>query len=204
VWNRLAALAPLSGLAFAILGVAAFLTANGAPAPGDSGERVIAFYVANSGRAGASDTLWFLAFTFFVLFAGSLRTRLRVTPAGEALGSVSLAGAAMAAVGAATYFGFDFSAAQVPGRLMPAAAQALNVLALEMFFPLAIGMLVFSIATWLGILRTGTLPAWLGWLLLVIGLVPATPAAFAGVVALLVWTAIAAVVLWRRPAESTG
>jgi hypothetical protein len=198
VLNRLAPLAPLSGLVFSILGVAAFVTANGAPALGDSGERVISFYVANGTRAMISDSLWFLAFAFFVLFAGALRARLRDTPAGEALGSVSLAGAAMAAVGAGTYFGFDYSAASVPGQLAPAAAQALNVLALEMFVPLGIGGLVFCIATWLAILRTRKLPVWLGWLALVIALLLPGPGALAGIVALFVWTAIAAVMLWRR------
>lgn len=198
--KRLVPLAPLSGLAFSILGAAAFLTANGAPAEGDSGERVISFYVANGGRARASDTLWLLAFGFFVLFAGSLRAKMRAAPGGEALGSLSLVGAAMAAVGAATYFGFDYSAASVPNQLTPAAAQALNVLALNMFFPLAVGLLVFCISTWLGILRTRKLPVWLGWTVLVIGLLPA----IVGVVALLIWTAIAAVVLWRRSAGEAG
>ena len=108
------------------------------------GRRVIAFYEAHGSSARTSDYLWMLALVFFLLFAGSLRSYLRRTPAAVALSSVVLAGAAVLTAGGCVYFGFDYALATVPGHLAPAAAQALNVLALKLFLPVSAGGLVFG------------------------------------------------------------
>jgi hypothetical protein len=196
--NRLSRLTPLTGVIFAVLGVAAFGTAQGAPSATAGGRRVIAFYEANGSSAQASDYLWMLAFAFFLLFAGSLRGYLRRTPAAESLSSVVLAGAAVLTAGATVYFGFDYALASVPSHLDPAAAQSLNVLALNLFLPVSAGGLVFGIASGLAILRGAQLPSWLGWLAIVIGVITATPAGLIGIVAFIVWTAIVSVLIWKR------
>ena len=121
--NRLSRLTPLSGVVFAVLAVAAFVTASGARSATASGDRVISFYEAHGTNAKTSDYLWMLAFAFLLLFAGSLRAYLRRTPAVEALSSLMLAGAAVLTAGACAYFGFDFALASVPSHLAPAAAQ---------------------------------------------------------------------------------
>ena len=156
--NRLSRLTPLTGVVFAVLAAVAFATAPGAPSSTASGGRVIAFYEAHGSSAQTSDYLWMLAFAFLVLFAGSLRAFLRRTPAAEALSSVVLAGAAVLAAGAGVYFGFDYTLASVPSHLAPAAAQALNVLALKLFLPVSAGGFVFGIASGLAILRGAQLP----------------------------------------------
>ena len=58
-----------------------------------------------------------LAFAFFVLFAGTLRSHLRRAPSADALSSVVLAGAAVFAAGGAVYFSFDFALTVVPSHL---------------------------------------------------------------------------------------
>jgi hypothetical protein len=196
--NRLSRLTPLTGVVFAVLAAAAFLTAQGAPDAKDSGGRVIAFYEAHGSSAQASDYLWMFAFAFLLFFAGSLRVYLRRFQPVEALSSLMLAGAAVLAAGATVYFGFDFALATVPSHLAPAAAQALNVLALKLFLPVSAGGLVFGIASGLAILRGAPLPKWLGWVAIVIAIVTATPAVLLGIVALIVWTAIVSVLIWRR------
>jgi hypothetical protein len=198
VLNRLSRLTPLTGVVFAVLAAAAFVTAPGAPGATASGGRVIAFYEAHGSSAQASDYLWMFAFAFLLLFAGSLREYLRRSQAAEALSSLLLAGAAVLAAGATVYFGFDFALATVPSHLAPAAAQALNVLALKLFLPVSAGGLVFGIASGLAILRGAQLPKWLGWLAIVIGIVTATPAGLVGIVAFIFWTAIVSVLIWRR------
>jgi hypothetical protein len=42
------------------------------------------------------------------------------------------------------------------------------------------------------------LPKWLGWVAIVLAIVTATPAALIGIVALIFWTAIVSVLVWRR------
>src|SRR5664279_1215491 len=91
-WGRLA---PLTGVVFAVLAVAAFGTASGAPSATASGARVIAFYEAHGSSAKTSDYLWMFALVFFLLFAGLLRGYLHRTPAAAALSSMVLAGAAV-------------------------------------------------------------------------------------------------------------
>ena len=194
-WSRLA---PLTGIAFAVLAVAAFLSAAGAPSATASGARVIAFYEEHGSSAQTSDYLWTLAFAFFLLFAGSLRDHLRRTPSATALSSVVLAGAAALTVAATVYFGFDYALATVPSHLDPAAAQALNVLALKLFLPVSAAGLVFGIASGVAILRGGELPGWLGWAAIAIGIVTATPAGLAGLAAFILWTATVSVLIWKR------
>ena len=198
-WSRLA---PLTGVAFAVLAVTAFLSASGAPSATASGASVIAFYEAHGSSAQTSDYLWMFAFAFFLLFAGSLRNYLRRTPSAKALSSVVLAGAAALTVGATVYFGFDYALATVPSHLDPAAAQALNVLALKLFLPVSAGGLVFGIASGLAILRGAELPGWLGWAAIAIGIVTATPAGLLGLVAFILWTAIVSVLVWKRSAAN--
>jgi hypothetical protein len=196
--TRISRLAPLTGIVFAVFAVIAFASSQSPPGTTSSGASVIAFYKAHSASQQRSDYCWFLAFTFFLLFAGSLRGYLRRSPAAEALSSLALAGATALAVGATVFFGFDYVLAVVPGHLDPAAAQALNLLALKLAFPFALGGCVFGIASGLAVVRGRQLPVWLGWVAIVIGLVMATPGALIGIVGLIFWTAIVSVLTFRR------
>jgi hypothetical protein len=198
--HRLVRLAPLTGVVFAALAVVAFASSQAPPGSKASGASVIAFYKAHSAGQQRSDYLWFLAFTFLLLFAGCLRSYLRRTPAAEALGALALAGAAVLTAGATVYFGFDYALAVVPRNLDPAAAQTLNVLALNLSFPFAAGGCVFGIASGLAILRGALLPKWLGWVAIAVAIVMASPAALIGLVLLIVWTAIVSVLIFRRSA----
>ena len=194
--DRLGRLAPLTGVVFAVLAVAAFGTASGAPSESASGERVIAFYEAHGLSAKTSDYLWMFALVFFLLFAGSLRGYLHGAPA--VLSSSVLAGAAVLTAGGCVYFGLDYALATVPGHLAPAAAQALNVLALKLFLPVSAGGLVFGIASGLAILRGAELPKWLGWAAIVIGIATATPAGLIGLVGFIFWVATVSILIWKR------
>lgn len=196
--NRLSRATPLTGVVFAVLAAAAFATAPGAPSSNASGGRVITFYEAHGSSAQTSDSLWMLAFAFLLFFAGSFRTFLRRTPTVEGLSSLVLAGAAVLAAGTGVYFGFDYTLATTSSHVAPAAAQALNVLALKLFFPVSAGGFVFGIGSGLAILRGAPLPNWLGWVAVVIGILTVSPAGLAGLVALIFWTAIVSVLVWRR------
>ncbi|HST15409.1 MAG TPA: hypothetical protein VLJ44_11230 [Gaiellaceae bacterium] len=196
--TQLSRFAPLTGVVYALLTLFAFGTASGAPSSSASGMKVIAFYESHRTSARVSDLLWMLAFAFLVLFAGTLRSHLRRKPSAEALSSVVLAGAAVFAAGAVIYFDFDFALAAVPSHLAPAAAQALNVLALNMQLAASAGGLVFGLTAGLAILRGDTLPNWLGWSVIVIGLIAATPAFIFALVLFALWAATAGIVIWRR------
>ncbi len=61
--------------------------------------------------------------------------------------------------------------------------------------------MVFSIAIGLAILRTAALPKWLGWVMIVIGVIGVTPVGFFGFFAVMIWSVIVAVMLYRRGGE---
>lgn len=109
---------------------------------------------------------------------------------------VALAGAAILAAGGSTYFGFDYALAVMPSSIDPAAAQAVNLLALTLILPVASGLLVFGISMGVALIRCAVLPVWTGWAALVIALMaPAGPFAL---VALALWCAVTGVLIWRR------
>ncbi len=196
--TRMSRFAPLTGVVYALLTLVAFATASGAPGSSSSGSKVIAFYEAHRTSARVSDLLWMLAFAFLVLFAGTLRSHLRRPPSADALNSVVLAGAAVFAAGAVVYFNFDFALAAVPQHLAPAAAQTLNVLALNMALAPSAGGFVFGVAAGLAIVRGGPLPNWLGWAAILIGLIAVTPGFIFALVLFALWAAVVGVLIWRR------
>jgi hypothetical protein len=201
MWTRLSRLGPLTGVAFSLLAIAGMAIAKSPPGARASGAKVLAFYQANGTRAKTADILIVAGFACFLLFAGSLRTHLRSSDGADGLSAVLMAGAAVLTVGAAVFFGADFVLAMTPATAAPAAAQAINMLALHLVLPLSVGGLVFGLAAGVAIARWASLPRWLGWAVILIGILLASPALIVGIVALALWTAIASVLVWRRGAR---
>jgi len=187
---------PLTGLVFAVLSLIAFATASSAPKASASGSKVIAFYKAHSSHARASDLLWTVAFVFLVFFAASICTMARRAPGSDGLRWIVGAGAAVLTGGAAVYFGFDFALATSSGDLSPAAAQALNLLALKLYLPVGAGGVIFGVGAGLTIVRGSLLPTWIGWVGVVVGILAV--AGVLGLMLLVVWTALASVLIFRR------
>jgi hypothetical protein len=203
--NRLSRLTtPLTGVLFVGLGLATiFLGSNNTPDSSWSGARVIAFYEVHRHDQRISDVLGAVAFMFLVFFAASLRGYLRRANAAEGASTLALAGAALFAVGFVISVGFDYALADVPGRLAPAAAQALNVASNDVWFLVPVGGCVFSIGNGVAILRGAPLPNWLGWVAIVIGIAAFTPALFFALFALLVWVLVVSVLIYLRSGSAT-
>ena len=179
---------PLTGVLFGVLGLAGFASAPGAPAQSATGDAIQAFYRQHGAAARTADTLLALAACALVVYAGHLRATLR--PTAEAVSAVMLAGAAILAAG---------SAGDVGGP----AAQALNALALGMYLPVAVGGLVFGLATGVAILRSDRLPRWTGYAAVVLGLVAGSPLGILGLAGLFLWAIVTGIVgsvrAQRRP-----
>jgi hypothetical protein len=187
---------PYAGVATTVLVLAAFATSSAPPSVGAGGAPVVTFYTAHSAAQHTSDLLWILGAGAFVFFAGWLRGLLRDEPGSEALATTALAGAAIAASGASVYFGLDFTLASMPATIAPAAAQAINLLALQLFLPVGLGILVFGIAAGAAILKARVLPGWMGWSAVVVALT--CPAGPLSLVVLALWTGVVGVVAYRR------
>jgi hypothetical protein len=196
--DRLSRFAPFTGILFVVLMLVGILTSHSSPNANASGQRVIAFYTAHRAGQETSDIVLAFALVAFLLFIACLWGFLRQAPSARTLSLLGFGGAVAFAVGFGLFGGIDYSLAYASHSLTPDAAKALNVLDNELFLPNSIGLFVFAIGTGLAIARSGLLPAWLGWFVLVFGIATGTPAFFPGVIGVMVWALIVSVLIYRR------
>jgi hypothetical protein len=189
---------------FVALAVAAFIISGETPGTDDSPQKILNFYVDND-----NSQLWagaFLAWSTVPLmfFLGVLRSTLQAAEGPIArLSAVAFGGGIVLIVGALSFAGFTFTLGDIADDgLTLQAAQTLNALNSDFFFPVAAGLATLMIATSISSLASRALPAWLAWPALVIGIVALTPGGFFGFLAFLLWTVVTSIVLWRaRSAE---
>ena len=166
---------------------------------------MIAYYTSHRSEIETSSILFALTFLVGVLFAASLRSYLRRTPAAEGAAAIVPVGAAIMLIGAALGAGVEYGLARNISHLSPAAAQAVNVVSNEIFLPLLAGVCVFSLASGVAILRGAALPKWLGWVAIVMGIAALIPPAFFPMLILLVlWSIVVSILMYRRSGGSVG
>lgn len=172
---------PLTGIAFLALFIGAFIVAGDPPDFDAPPDEVASFYSENDGEVVAGSILFALAAVFLLFFAGSVRATLRPAEGGSGfLSAVAFGGGIVATTGFLILAGLGFSLADVGDdvEVDPVALQALNVLNEDLFFPAAGGVLTFLVASGIAILRTGVLPAWLGVVALLSGVLAMSPLFF--------------------------
>jgi hypothetical protein len=206
--DRLSRFAPLTGVLFAVLVVVAVFTGSESPGTKDPPVKIVAYYATHESEVKTSALLFALGFLVLVLFAASLRSYLRRTPAAEGLSALVLAGAVLMAAGALISSGVEFGLANEIHHLGPQAVQTLNFITEEVaFLPVIGGAFLLAIGSGLAILRGAALPKWLGWVAVVLGiaaLVP--PASFPSLLGFAIWSVIVSILIYRRvgPATSSG
>lgn len=196
---RFTRLAPLTGVAFAVLAIIAFLSGNETPDSNASPLKILHFYAVHKSSIETTAVLFAFAFLFAVFWAGALAAYLRRTGASAGLTGLIIGGGVLMAVGAGILGGVEYGLAHNLHYFGAQTIQTLNLLANELFLPLVIGGCVFGIASGLAILATGALPAWLGWVALVLGIATAIPPV--GFIALLVfvlWTLVVSILIFAR------
>jgi hypothetical protein len=195
-------LAPLTGVVFVVLVVVAIVVGGETPDNDDSLQSIVAFWKDNKDSQLISDLIATWGIVFFVWFAASVRSVLRLAEAGPArLSALSFGGAIIGAVGLLSTTSLNFAAADSADDVSPGVTHTLTVLSNEFFLPIAAGYAIFFLATGLLAVRTAVLPAWLGWLALVIGVVCVTPVGFFALLVGLVWILIVSVMLYLRTGQ---
>ena len=196
-------LAPLSGLAFAVLfAVGNWLWYWDAPEFAGDPEEVAEFYFLHSGEVIAGASLALIGIAFFLVFAGIVhRVLSRVDGPNGWLPAVALGGAIAAAVaglGAETINAAAAIRADEDAGIAPQAAQVYFDISQMLGFPAAaVGAAVFGAAVAAVALRTGEiLPRWFALLTLLFALLLLTPFSFIGIVLLAPWVAIVSLILY--------
>jgi hypothetical protein len=218
-WPRAEQLAPLTGIAPFILGLAGLVVWEGpADRPEwDAPRGVILSYFGDRDTVILGGFLLMLAALFFLCFAGWLRAVLRRAEGGTgalsalAYGGGLVAAASMLAMPASNIFGALYAE-----ELSPQGAQTFYFFGDVFLYPAAMGASVLVAATALVAFRTAALPRWVAWpsLLLALWLLipplgsaagtPENPASWTGLAALplvLLWAAAISMVLMILPAD---
>jgi len=197
-WTRFA---PLTGIVFVGFFIATFAVGGNTPGVHATGLKVIWYYKAHHSGQQASDYLGVLGVVFLLFFAASLRTYLRRIEAARALATLGFAGAVVLGMSGAIFSSLSWALADARNTLDPSAAQALNVLSNDFFWPFAVGVAVFGIGYGLAIVRSGAVPRWLGWIAFALGVLGLTPLAFIAFLGLLAWSLVTSTVIYMRSAR---
>jgi len=193
-------LAPLTGVLFFVLLLAAVLIGGNSLSASSSGAKVLAHYKAHRDSTIVSAVLTTLAVVVGVIFYGQLRDYLRRHRASRGLTATAFGGVILFAASGGLSGGSQFALADSPSHLSPATAQMLNLMNTDVSNGLGFaGIAVLFIAFGLAVVNSALLPKWLGWVAFPLALVAVIPPtdfiAFAGVG---LWTLIVSIVMWRR------
>ncbi len=191
--------APLTGLLFVVLVIVAVIVGGESPGANDRIGKVLEYWQDNDGRAIAASIIAAYSAVALLWFAGVWRATLA---AGEGvparLANTAFAGLILMTVGWSMLIAFNFMAAETVGDVAPQVTQTFSALQSDFYFPLAIGLSVFLLASALAIVRGAMAPTWPGWVALVLGVLSVTPAGFFALLAGLLWIAAISVVLFVR------
>jgi hypothetical protein len=102
------------------------------------------------------------------------------------------------AVGLAIDTTIAFAIADAADDIDPIGVQALQALWDNDFVPIAMGAVIFLLSAGLGIVQTGALPRWLGWVAIVLAIVGLTPIGFAAFLAGGIWIVVVSILLTMR------
>jgi hypothetical protein len=197
--DRVASLAPLSGVVWVVLIVVAFGPVGGStPHTTDPVGKVVSFYHGHYGRSIAAGVMVLFAALFVVWFGAALRAAFVARdPATERLASVMLVAGGMAGVGMAILACIHFALNDSVHHGYLGAVPALNALDGDDFPALVVPQVLFVIGFAAAALRYALLPRWLGWVAVVLVLAFFTPAAFIAILLSLVMTIVVSVMAWR-------
>lgn len=192
---------PLTGILAALL-LASVIFLPSAPDTADGGQTVLDFYVKNKTNQTIGAWLIFDGALFMVFFAASLRSFLRrSSDKNEGLAILAFGGGVGMAVGLAVLAAVMIGLVDNTTALEPVAAQALNALSDGIWLPFILGQAILFFGAGIAIVRSGSLPVWLGWIAILIGLVSMTPVGFLGFFVGLIWIVVVAILMIGRPAR---
>jgi hypothetical protein len=200
---RLERLAPLAGIVGVVLWVLGVLIMESSNPGGDDPAELLAWFRDDTGTILASGFIFMLGSVFFLIFVGALRARLVAAEGAGAFWTAIAFGAGLAtAILTMLIPGPNLSAAISESELTEEAALAVSMIDDAFFIAAELSAALLLVATGLVILRYGALPRWLAWLGFVFALwllIP--PIGWAGLLfGVPLWTIIAAVLMWMRPA----
>ena len=172
-------LVPLTGLGFIAVGILSFIIGGEPKSADDPAREVVSWYVDNKDSVEVAAILSVVAGVLLVFFGAYLRDVLRAAgPGTEGLSLVAFMGFVVVAVAVAIDGTIMFAAAEAAEDVPAASLVALQALWDNDFLPFILGVELFLWGTGLAVVRTGVLPKWLGWVMIVLAVAGFTPIGF--------------------------
>jgi hypothetical protein len=198
-------LVPLTGVGFIVVAIVSFIVAGEPKDASHPAREIVEWYVDNKDAVQISAFIGMAATVLLVFFGAYLRNVLRAAAGGaDMLSLVSFIGIVVVAVGFAIDTTISIALAERADDIDPIAVQSLQALWDNDFVPIALGILLFLWATGLSVLRTGALPKWIGWIMILLGVVALTPIGFASFIGTAVLILVISILLAVRARSVTA
>jgi len=193
----------IAGLVFVALFIAASSVAGTTPDVHASAAKIIAFYHQHKTAVEIQAWIIELAILEGVFFFWFLRDRVCVVAANRPFANVGFAGAVLFAASGGIAAGLYFCLGEAVNHVSPAVMQTLNVLQNDLNIALSgAGAAVFLVGTGIALIRSATLPRWLGWVGVVLAAIAIAISPLGGAAAGL-WVLIASVTLLVLAGKTT-
>jgi hypothetical protein len=191
---------PYTGVLCAISLIAYMVIGGTTPTDTSSTAKFLDYYGNNKDAGFFANFIFANLFAVFALFfATEIRATLRSGEAGESIySSLAFAGGIAVAIAMSIAGMITVAAFSAADAGYTAATLALGMLSAYSFLPWMIGGAALFLATGIGGLKTATLPKWIAWLSVVMGVLCFTPGGIAVFIIQPLWFIGMAVVLIRR------
>ena len=188
---------PVTGILFIALAITGFIVGGEPPdAAGNSAEEIVQFYTDNQGSVMAGVIILSVATVLFVFFASFLRSVLDRADGEDGMFSrIAFVGAVVFAVGGAIDGTLIIAMSEAAGEVEPAQIETLQAFWDNDFLPLALGVVLFALGSGISIVVHKSLPVWLGWIAIVLGIVGMTPIGWIAFMGTGVWILVVSVML---------
>jgi hypothetical protein len=197
-------LVPLTGVAFVLVGIVGFAIGGEPKSADDPVKEIVDFYADNKDSVEIGAGLGVVAGLLLIFFGAYLRKFLRAAaPDDDILPLVAFIGFVVVAVSFAVDGTISISLAEAADDIDPVAVQALQALWDNDFLPIVLGVECFLWATGLSVLRTGVLPKWLGWVMIVLALAGLTPIGFVAAIGSALLVLVLSIMLALRARSTT-
>lgn len=192
-------LVPLTGAGFIAMMIVGFAISSEPPDAKHPVQKIVKHYADHKDRIEAGAVVLMAATLLLVYFGSYLRMVLRRAPGEQGLlADVVFAGTVVFAVGGAIDSALSFALSEAATDIDPSAVQALQAFWDNDFLPLALGVELIVFSAGLSIVLHRSLPLWLGWVAIALGVVGLTPIGFVAFLGTGVWVLVVSVLLAVR------
>jgi len=195
---------PFTGVIFvALFVVILILIGQGQDATEKTAQEIVNHYQDNNTKESIGSILIAFASVFILYFGGWLRRMLRDAEGPDGILSTVVFGAAVVfSAGAAIGGSIHLALADLADDIDPIALQAINGIDFDLFFFFPVGLGTMILATGISAVRHGSLPKWLAWVSVVVGVLFFSPVFWVDFVAAPLWILIVSIIGISRATRS--